>query len=96
MRHISAFALAFACLTLALFGQAFSSLSGTITDPSGGIIPGATVTIVNNETGVQRETVSYSQGRYSFAQIPPGNYRLAAKSTGFADVTIKTVQLQVN
>jgi hypothetical protein len=96
MRHFSSFALAFGCLTLALFGQAFSSLSGTITDPSGGLVPGATITIVNNETSIQRETASDPDGRFFFAQVVPGNYRLSAKAAGFSDVTIKSVQLQVN
>ncbi len=96
MRHLPVVALIFTCLTLTLFGQAFSSLSGVVTDPSGGIIPGTTVTIINNETGIQRDTVSDDRGRYSFAQVLPGNYRLTAKASGFGDVAIKAIQLLVN
>ncbi len=96
MRHLPVVALVFACLTLALFGQAFSSLSGTVTDPSDGIVPGATITIVNNETGAQRKTETDAQGRYNFAQVVPGTYRLTAQATGFGDISIRAVQLLVN
>ena len=58
-------------LSTCLFGQT-SSLAGTVTDPTGAVIPGAVVTIVNTETGLQREDKSDSQGRYTMEQLPPG------------------------
>lgn len=85
-----------ACCTPALFGQAFSSLAGTVTDPTGAVIPGVTITIVNTQTGLQRETTSNAEGRYSFPQVLPGTYQLTAKSPGFTDVVIKDIQLLVN
>lgn len=85
-----------ACFTPALFGQAFSSLAGTVTDPTGAVIPGVAITIVNTQTGLQRETTSNAEGRYSFPQVLPGAYQLTAKSPGFADVVIKDIQLLVN
>src|ERR1019366_9462857 len=69
---------------------------GTVTDPTGAVIPGAVVTIVNTETGLQREDKSDSQGRYTMEQLPPGTYKLTAKATGFADFTGKNVRLFVN
>jgi hypothetical protein len=47
MRKFLLAAVAAVCLAPALFGQAFTSLSGVVTDPTGGIIPGATIAITN-------------------------------------------------
>src|SRR5450756_271188 len=82
-------------LSTCLFGQT-SSLAGTVTDPTGAVIPGAVVAIVNTETGLQREDKSDSQGRYTMEQLPPGTYKLTAKATGFADFTGNNVRLFVN
>ena len=60
-------------LTAGLFGQT-ASLSGTVSDPSGAVIPSAVVTVVNTETGLQREDKSDSQGRYTMDALPPGTY----------------------
>jgi hypothetical protein len=78
-----------------LFGQT-TSLNGTVTDPSGSVIPNAAITIVNAETGVQRATTSDNQGRYSMQQLTPGNYKLSAKAPGFTDVELDKIELLVN
>jgi len=96
MRNLIAAILLIACFTPALFGQAFTSLAGTVTDPTGAIIPGAAITIVNTQTGLKRETATNAEGRYSFMQVLPGTYQLTAKSPGFTDVTIQDIQLMVN
>jgi hypothetical protein len=82
-------------LAVNVFGQT-TSLNGTVADPSGSIIPNAAITIVHNQTGVQRSTTADSQGRYTFAQLAPGNYRLTAKAPGFTDVEMDNLELQVN
>ncbi len=82
-------------LTAGLFGQT-ASLSGTVSDPSGAVIPNAVVTVVNTETGLQREDKSDSQGRYTMDALPPGTYKLTAKAAGFADTTVNAVRLFVN
>jgi hypothetical protein len=91
--------LLFAALSLfvatSLFGQS-TSLSGTVADPTGAVIPGATITIVNTQTGAQREIKSDDQGRYLMPQLAPGTYKLTAKASGFADVVIANVELLVN
>ena len=78
-----------------LFAQ-FGSLGGTVTDPTGGIIPGAQITITNTRTGAQRSAVANEVGLYTMPQLPPGNYQLVAKASGFTDVTIKNVDLLVD
>lgn len=88
-----------ACLFVFLSARAFaqlSSLNGVVNDPSGAVIPGAQLVLLNSSTGSQRETVSDSGGRYSFAEAQPGTYELTAKATGFTDLKIANIQLLVN
>ena len=79
-----------------LLGQAFTSLNGTVADPTGAVVPGATITITNVETGAKRDTTTDSAGRYTFVQILPGTYRLTAKSAGFTEVIVNDIRLLVN
>ncbi len=85
----------FLCFSAVLFGQT-TSLTGTVADPSGAVIPGATISIVNTQTGAARDAVSDTQGRYTMQQLTPGTYRLTAKSPGFADLVIDSFDLLVN
>ena len=83
------------CFSAVLFGQT-TSLTGTVADPSGAVIPGATISIVNVETGAPRDAVSDTQGRYTMDRLTPGTYKLTAKASGFSDVVIDKVELLVN
>ena len=85
----------FLCFSAVLFGQT-TSLTGTVADPSGAVIPGATISIVNTQTGAARDVVSDTQGRYTMQQLTPGTYTLTAKASGFADVVMAGVELLVN
>src|ERR1035437_1203246 len=85
----------FLCFAAALFGQT-TSLTGTVADPSGAVIPGATISIVNAQTGAARDAVSDTQGRYTMQQLTPGTYTLTAKASGFSDVVMDKVELLVN
>jgi hypothetical protein len=81
------------CATV--FGQT-TSLTGTVTDPSGAVIPGASINITSATTGAQRDTKSDNQGRYTFSLVTPGTYKLTAKAAGFNDVVIEKVELLVS
>src|ERR1043166_3558591 len=83
-------------LAIGLPGQALTSINGTVTDPTGAVIPGAKLTLVNVDTGSQREDVADSQGRYIFSQVQPGNYHLTAKAAGVHDVIVNDIRLLVN
>jgi hypothetical protein len=78
-----------------LFGQT-TSLTGTVSDPSGAVIPNAVITVVNVDTGTQREDKSDTQGRYNMESLTPGTYKLTAKASGFSDVAVSNVRLFVN
>jgi hypothetical protein len=91
-----AVSIAISLSVVGLFGQSLTSLTGTVTDPSGALFPQASITITNVATGAQRQTVSDDSGRYSLLQVQPGTYTVTAKAEGFADVTVKNVELLVN
>src|SRR5205085_7040443 len=59
--------------SLVLAQTATSSLRGTVTDPKGAVIPGATVTLTNPATGYNRTTKTDSQGVYQFLSVPPAS-----------------------
>ncbi|HXA51751.1 MAG TPA: carboxypeptidase regulatory-like domain-containing protein [Candidatus Acidoferrum sp.] len=73
-----------------------SSISGTVADPTGAVIPKATVSVLNTQTGAKRSDVSDGQGRYTLSQMTPGIYSLTAQASGFNDVKVERIELLVN
>jgi hypothetical protein len=72
------------------FGQASAingQIEGTITDPSGAVVPGATVSIENINTGFKRELKTDNSGFFRFTVLPLGTYNLKAATSGFAEET---------
>jgi hypothetical protein len=59
------------------------NISGTVTDQSGGAIPGASVTLRNVETGISRTTSTGANGRYEAPNLPLGNYEVSVTLAGF-------------
>lgn len=80
-------ALGVACLLLfaaVSFGQGVSGrLQGTIVDSTGALIPGAKVSVTNQDTGVMGQLTSDSHGEYIANLLPPGNYKVEASAAGF-------------
>jgi len=72
------------------------SVRGTITDPNGAVIPGATVKAVNTETNESRSTVSDADGSYAISSLAPGSYRVEIASPGFALFVWTNLTLHVN
>src|SRR3982074_2446248 len=72
-------------------------LSGTVTDGTGGVLPGVTVTLKNADTGFNRSTVTDSEGRYSFNAVPPtGKWTLTAELSGFGTQNREGLEFQAN
>ena len=69
-----------------------SGLSGTITDPSGRLLPQAHITVVENATGLRRETISDASGNYSVPQLPAGIYTVIIEHQGFKKLEFVEVQ----
>lgn len=74
-----------------LYAQFGASLSGTVTDASGAVIPGATVTLTNPATSEERTTVTGQSGFYKFSELPEGHYTVNAAAKGFKDETYSDV-----
>jgi hypothetical protein len=84
-------------LNLRLYAQATSgNLTGTIFDPSGATVPGATIVVRNNATGVENSTVSTSKGDYLFENLPVGTYTITVNAPGFAKAQIGNIVVQLN
>src|SRR2546425_12423709 len=69
------------------------TISGTVADASGAVVPGVTVTATNNATGVITTVLSNDAGVYNFASLQPGAYRVSATLPGFQTQTFNDVQL---
>jgi hypothetical protein len=92
-RCVSAFFDSRACLLLILSflslpactwpQSELATVFGTVTDPSGAVIPTAHIMIVNQSTGLKRETVTDMTGQYHLVGLPTGNYTLRAEKGGF-------------
>lgn len=72
------------------------SVRGTITDPSGAVIPNATVTAANVETGVKSSTKTNDDGLYSIRFLPIGRYTVSASADGFSDTNSSAFQLEID
>ena len=94
--RFTVFLAAFFALALAVWGQATTSLRGTITDTSGGSVAGATVTITNAESRIERTATSGTDGSYQFLLLPPGTYKLTVTAQGFQRHEETGLQLLVN
>ncbi len=72
-----------------------ASIRGTVTDSSGAIVPGANVTVKNEDTGFTRSTVTNASGSYSFAELPLGTYTVEVSLSGFKSSIRKGITLNV-
>lgn len=72
---------------VSLAAQQAGSITGTIQDPSGNVLPKATVVVQRMSGGINRQTTSDGQGHFSVDGLPPGTYTVQATSQGFANVT---------
>src|SRR5262249_46714631 len=70
-----------------------SAIEGTVTDPSGGNVPEAQVTLINADTGISQTARTNSAGYYSFPTLPPGKYKITVSAKGFASVTQENITL---
>src|SRR5437667_6218183 len=80
----------------ATWGQApTGQITGSVADPSGAVIVGASVTLTNPATNVKRETTTNEDGIYNLAALPPGVYNLQVEAKGFPKQAREGIELQV-
>ncbi len=101
MRHLTSTLLIMAALLgvagpSAVYAQtAAATLSGTVTDSSGAVVPGVTVTVTNTATGLKQTATGNRGGLFTIPLLPPGDYTLSAQHPGFAPVEMRNIILQV-
>ena len=80
-----------------LWGQiTTATILGAITDETGALIPGVTVTIRNEGTGLSRTVISDDSGKYLAPRLPVGTYEVSGELTGFKRVVISNIVLQLD
>ena len=82
-------------LAVARGQSATATLSGTVEDQNGAVIPSASVAAINVGTALQRDTTTDSGGNYTFPLLPPGTYIVRVQAQGFATVENRNVVLNV-
>jgi hypothetical protein len=94
--HALLFILLFGCSGV-LFAQtaATGALKGTVTDPSGSVVPGVTVKVTSNETGQTRTAVTQNNGTYLVPLLPLGAYRLETSAKGFKSEAFEHISIHV-
>src|SRR5712692_9553144 len=99
LRHVRFSALLAICLFFSLTPlhaqRTQGTISGTVSDPSGAVIPKAQVTVTNEETGSKRTVTSNEAGYYSVGNLEPGTYSVGATSGGFKRVEKSGIDLHV-
>lgn len=83
-------------LTSCLFGQTFrGTILGTVTDPSGAVVAGATITVKNTATGLERTTQTSTDGSYAIPELPIGTYTVTISQAGFQTSITREVSVNV-
>ena len=89
-------------IAVSLFARSLTAQSvtgtilGTITDSTGGVIPGATVTLKHEGTGLTRSVVTDSSGEFTAPALPTGKYTLTAELSGFKTVSLSNIDVGVD
>ena len=79
-------AFVFGCAGPAMAQERFGVLAGVVTDATSATVPGATVTVTNNQTGAVRTTASGADGSFRILDLDPGRYTVTVELSGFQKV----------
>ena len=79
----------------ALAQSTLGRLAGTVLDESGAVLPGASITLINEETGQTQTAIAKETGAFLFPQVPVGNYRVEIALAGFKTATFTKVSVAV-
>lgn len=85
-------------LGISIFAQSQATtglIQGTITDPNGAIVSGASINVKNTETGFERNVVSNGDGFFNAPLLPLGRYRVTTTATGFTDSVLDNVAVSI-
>lgn len=79
-----------------VFAQATGSLSGTVTDPNGAVVQGATVTVKGSATNLTRTAVTNAEGRWTIPVLPVGNYVVSYEKDGFNKSVSENIEVEAS
>lgn len=88
-------ALALACISAVVAQVGTGSIRGSVTDPSGAVVPNAAVTVRNVQTGISNKLVSDADGRYAAPSLPIGQYEVQIQAPGFETAVREKIDLAV-
>ena len=91
LRAMSCALLLLCCAAITANAQFRANIQGTVSDPAGAVVPGATVTLTNNETGKTQTTTSSDEGFYRFSGLAPGKYTITGEGSGFKRQELKDI-----
>jgi hypothetical protein len=97
LRSILATTLVLVAFAVPVFTQGSTGrLIGTVTDPGGAVISGASVTVKDNQTGREQTVAATSEGNFAFAQLPFGLYSVTVTAQGYSTFTATQVKVDTN
>ncbi len=96
LRQIPAYLIVLGICSLGAYGQSTASLSGTVTDPSGAVVPNAKITVHSLATGLDRIVTTDSDGLYAVPSLNPGDYKVQATASGFGTYVVPKMTLEVD
>src|SRR3981189_3357238 len=80
----------------ACLAQTTATIVGTVTDSSGAVVPGVSITVTARDTGLTRKTTTNLSGNYTATFLPVGQYSVTAEVSGFKKKTVTGIVLEVN
>ena len=95
LRFVATISLMFALATPALAQKTTGDITGSVTDATGGVMPGVAINAICSDTGLTRNTTTDAQGGYTLPELPVCVYKVTAELQGFKNVA-RDVQVAVN
>ncbi len=92
--RVSAILAFFLLSSVSGWAQYHGGFQGVVTDPSGAVIPDATITATNKATGFSQTATSSGSGAYTLSALAGGTYTVTVEKTGFAKKVLESVELQ--
>src|SRR5439155_20019483 len=80
----------------ACLAQTTATIVGTVTDSTGAVVPGVSISVISKDTGLTRKTTTNQGGNYVATFLPVGQYSITAEVTGFKKKTLTGIVLEVN
>ena len=96
-KTVVVFLLSFSLLSSVAWAQRFAEVSGTVTDATGAVLPGVTVTVTSADAGLNKTAITTDTGLYRVFELNPGAYRISAQLDGFkttvVEATLETMKI---